>query len=60
MQQLGSNYGFQTVFGFVRHTSNLTSSEAGPKIEQNINHYLDDCLDKLGVRIDHKCNLQNS
>ena len=67
MQELGFQYGFQTVFGFtdsifVRHnnindTSNLTSSEAGSttdKTEQTINQYLDDCLNELGVRIDHK------
>jgi hypothetical protein len=62
MQELGFQYEFQTVFGFtdsifVRHnktteTSNLTSSEAGSKIdktEQNINQYLDDCHNELGV-----------
>jgi len=67
MQELGFQYEFQTVFGFtdsifVRHnktteTSNLTSSEAGSKIdktEQNINQYLDDCHNELGVRIEHK------
>ena len=64
MQELGFQHGFQTVFGFtdsifVRHnnindTSNLTSSEVGSKTEQNINQYLDDCHNELGVRIDHK------
>ena len=60
MQQLGLDYGFETVFGFtnsifVRHNyfndpSNLTSSQGASKIdktEQTINQYLDDCLNEL-------------
>ena len=64
MQELGFNYGFQTVFGFtdsifVRHNntkdaSNLISLEAGSKTEKNINQYLDDCHNELGVKVDHK------
>ena len=64
MQELGLKYGFQTVFGFtdsifVRHnntndSSNLTSLEAGSKTEKDINQYLDDCHNELGVRVDHK------
>ena len=64
MQELGFQYGFQTVFGFtdsifVRHNnkndaSNLTSLEAGSKTEKNINQYLDDCHNELGVRVHHK------
>jgi len=61
MQELGLKYGFQSVYGFtdsifVRHTSDLTSSEARSKMdktEQTINQYLDYCLNELGVRIDH-------
>jgi DNA polymerase I len=66
MLQLGSNYGFQTVFGFtdsifVRHNnhhnvSTVAFSLAGSvgKTELNINQYLDDCHNKLGVKIDRK------
>lgn len=64
MQELGLKYGFQTVCGFtdsifVRHNNAAPCSlrpslEAGSKTEQNINQYLDDCHNELGVRIDHK------
>src|SRR5262249_36928716 len=55
MQALGLKYGFQTVFGFtdsifVRHLPMVSTD----KTELNVNQYLDDCHNELGVRIDHK------
>jgi DNA polymerase, archaea type len=59
MQQLGLDYGFETVFGFtdsifVRHNNfNDPSPQAASKIDKT-EQYLDDCLNELGVRIDRK------
>ena len=55
MQALGLKYGLQTVFGFtdsifVRHLPMVSTD----KTELNVNQYLDDCHNELGVRIDHK------
>jgi DNA polymerase, archaea type len=58
MQQLGIDYGFQTVYGFtdsifVRHNANDPGPQAASKIDKT-EQYLDDCLNELGVRIDRK------